>query len=96
MDHGVILFSSLTYVKETCMPNRWFYLFIYLLINAVTLCIIPFFFGYLYRIMEAKPVVPAVSSIKDLKGWKINIAVIIYALPVLIITAVFYFLIAGS
>ena len=97
MDHGAILFSSLTYVKETRRQDRWIYLFIYLLINTVTLCIIPLFFGYLYRIMEAKPGVPAVSSIKDLfiKGWKMNIAGLIYALPVLITTAVFYFLIAG-
>lgn len=97
MDHGAILLSSLTYVKETCRPDRWFYLFIYLLINTVTLCIIPLFSGYLYRIMEAKPGVPAVSGIKDLfiKGWMMNIAGIIYALPVLIITVAFYFLVAG-
>lgn len=95
MDHGAILSSSLTYVKGTCRLDRWFYLFIYLLINAVTLCIVPLFSGYLYRIMEADPGIPAVSGIKDLfcKGWKMNIAGILYVLPVLIITAVFYLLI---
>ena len=97
MDHGAILSSSLTYVKETCRPDRWFYLFVYLLINAVTLCIVPLFSGYLYRIMERESGVPAVSGIKDLfiKGWKINITGIIYAIPVLIIIAVFYLLITG-
>lgn len=97
MDYGAILSSSLTYVKETCRPDRWFYLFVYLLINVLTLCIVPLFFGYLYRIMDAEPGVPAVSGIKDLflKGWKMNIAGIIYAIPVLIITAVFYLLITG-
>ncbi|MDR0981117.1 MAG: DUF4013 domain-containing protein [Methanocalculaceae archaeon] len=97
MDPGAILSSSLTYVKETCRPDRWFYLFIYLLINAVTLCIVPLFSGYLYRIMEATSGVPAVSGIKDLfcKGWKMNIAGILYALPFLLITAVFYLLITG-
>lgn len=97
MDHGAILSSSLTYVKETCRPDRWFYLFIYLLINAVTLCIVPLFSGYLYRIMEAKTGIPAVSGIKDLfcKGWRMNIAGVIYALPALLITAAFYLLITG-
>ncbi len=98
MDHGAILSASLTYVRETCRPERWFYLFLYLLINVVTCAIVPLYAGYLYRVMESKPGIPEVSNIRELfvNGWKMNIAGIIYAIPILLLSLVFLFLSWGT
>ena len=98
MDHGAILSASLTYVRETCRPERWFYLFLYLLINVVTCAIVPLYAGYLYRVMEAKPGIPEVSKIRELfvNGWKMNIACILYTVPVLLLGLIFLFLSWGT
>ena len=97
MDHGARLSSSLTYVKEAYRPDRWFYLF-HLSSDKRR--------NTLHRTAHlrlplshhgSRPQHPRNIGIKDLfcKGWKMNIAGILYALPILIITAVFYLLITG-
>jgi len=91
--YSAILSDGSEYVREGVVEKwqRWVILIMLLLIQTITICIIPLFNGYLVRIYGTTGnKAPEVDDYKRLfiDGWKLNIVTILYMIPAIIVGVV--------
>jgi len=87
---SAMLSDGSEYVREGVVEKwkQWVILIILVIIQSVTMSIIPLFNGYLVRVYSAEfRSAPKVDEYKKLfiDGWKLNIIAILYMIPALII-----------
>lgn len=91
---SAILSEGSEYVKEGLVEKwqRWIILIVLMIVQGITMCIIPLFNGYLVRVYgkEGKEAAPEVDDYMRLfiDGWKLNIVTILYMIPAIIIALV--------
>ncbi len=91
--YSAILTDGSEYVREGLVEKwqRWVTLIVLMIIQAITICIIPLFNGYLVRVYGATgSEAPEVDDYKRLfiDGWKLNIVTILYLIPAIIVGVV--------
>lgn len=91
---SAILSEGSEYVKEGLVEKwqRWIILIVLMIVQGITMCIIPLFNGYLVRVYgtEGKEAAPEVNDFMRLflDGWRLNIVAILYMIPAIIIAVV--------
>lgn len=89
MDYGNVISRSFEYAKDALVGKwlRWIALIILSIIQAFTLFLVPLFSGYIVRVLSGKTPAPEIDQWGKLfvDGWKLNIIVLIYALPAIIV-----------
>jgi hypothetical protein len=91
--YSAILSDGSEYVREGLVEKwqHWIILIVLLIIQAITLCIIPLFNGYLVRVYgSTSNTAPDIDDYKALfiDGWKLNIVTILYMIPAIIVGVV--------
>jgi hypothetical protein len=93
MDYGRLLSRSGGYTKDALVGEwgRWALLVLLSLVQTFTLYLLPFYNGYIVRVLAGKTPPPEVDDWARLfiDGWKFNIINLIYLLPVIVVLAVF-------
>ncbi len=93
MDYGNIIFRSFEYTKEALWGRwlRWVLLIILSLIQVFTLFLIPFYNGYIVRVLSGRRPAPDVNDWTRLfvDGWKLNIITLIYMIPTILVLIYF-------
>ena len=89
IDLDGMLDQSIAYTHDALWEQweRWALLFVCILINTLTVGLVPLFSGYRYRIYKGEPEPPVVDRWAGLfvDGWKLNIIWIVYFLIPLVI-----------
>lgn len=89
MTFGELLSQSFDYAKKSVWGEwgRWVILFVLMIIQSITVFIVPLFNGYIFRIWQGSDPAPDVDQWKKLfvDGWRVNIVSIIYMIPVIIV-----------
>ncbi|MDD1727797.1 MAG: DUF4013 domain-containing protein [Methanospirillum sp.] len=91
--YSAILSDGSEYVRGGLVDKwqRWILLIVLLIIQTVTICIIPLFNGYLVRVYgSTSNAAPDIDDYKKLfvDGWKLNIVTILYMIPAIIVGVV--------
>ena len=91
--YSAILSDGSEYVRGGLVDKwqRWILLIVLLIIQTVTICIIPLFNGYLVRVYgSTSNTAPDIDDYKKLfvDGWKLNIVTILYMIPAIIVGVV--------
>lgn len=93
MDYGSLISRSAGYTKDALWGEwgRWIVLVILSLIQTFTLYLVPFYNGYIVRVLSGRQPAPDVNDWGRLflDGWKLNIITLIYLIPVILVLAVF-------
>ncbi|PKL55921.1 MAG: hypothetical protein CVV35_07370 [Methanomicrobiales archaeon HGW-Methanomicrobiales-6] len=93
MDYGSLISRSLGYTKDVLLGEwwRWILLVLLSLVQAFTLFLVPFYNGYIVRVLAGRTPAPEVDDWSRLfiDGWKLNIINLIYLIPVIVVLAVF-------
>ncbi|MDD3858073.1 MAG: DUF4013 domain-containing protein [Methanoculleus sp.] len=93
MDYARLLSGSLGYAKDALIGEwgRWVILVLLSLVQTFTLFLLPFYNGYIVRVLAGRTPAPEVDDWSSLfiDGWKLNIINLIYLLPVIVVLAVF-------
>lgn len=93
MDYGGLLSGSLRYAKDALIGEwgRWALLILLSLVQTFTLFLLPFYNGYIVRVLAGRTPPPGVDDWGRLflDGWKLNIINLIYLIPVIVVLAVF-------
>jgi len=93
MDYGRLLSRSLRYAKDALIGEwgRWVILILLSLVQTFTLNLLPFYNGYIVRVLSGRTPPPEVDGWGRLfvDGWKLNIITLIYLIPVIVVLAVF-------
>ncbi|UUX92686.1 DUF4013 domain-containing protein [Methanoplanus endosymbiosus] len=88
-----IVGEALSYTKDGFVGEwmKWLLLIICTLIQGITFNIVPLATGYMYRIYSGAKPAPEINQWGKLfvDGWKINIVMILYAIPAIIIALIF-------
>lgn len=100
MDYGRLLSRSGGYAKDALWGEwgRWVLLVLLSLVQTFTLFLVPFYNGYIVRVLSGRTPAPDVDDWSRLfvDGWKLNIINLIYLLPVIVVLAVFGGIAAAS
>lgn len=95
MDYGTVISRSFEYTKDALVGKwmQWIILAVLSLVQALTLSLIPLLSGYTVRVLAGKTPAPAIDQWGRLfiDGWKLNIIMLIYMLP-----AILVFLVLGG
>lgn len=95
MDYGTVISRSFEYTKDALVGKwmHWIILAVLLLIQTVTVCLVPLLSGYVVRVLSGKTPAPEVNDWGRLfvDGWKMNIITLVYMLP-----AILVFLVLGG
>jgi len=93
MNYGRLISGSLGYTKDALVGEwgRWVLLVLLSLVQTFTLFLIPFYNGYIVRVLSGRAPAPDVDDWSRLfiDGWKLNIITLVYLLPVIVVLAVF-------
>ncbi|MDV4343999.1 DUF4013 domain-containing protein [Methanoculleus sp. YWC-01] len=93
MDYGSLISRSLGYTKDVLLGEwwRWILLVLLSLVQTFTLFLVPFYNGYIVRVLAGRTPAPEVDDWSRLfiDGWKLNIINLIYLIPVIVVLAVF-------
>ena len=93
MDYGSLISRSLGYTKDVLLGEwwRWILLVLLSLVHTFTLFLVPFYNGYIVRVLAGRTPAPEVDDWSRLfiDGWKLNIINLIYLIPVIVVLAVF-------
>ena len=93
MDYGRLLSRSLRYAKDALIGEwgRWVILILLSLVQTFTLNLLPFYNGYIVRVLSGRAPAPDVDDWARLfiDGWKLNIINLIYLIPVVVVLVVF-------
>lgn len=93
MDYARLLSGALRYAKDALVGEwgRWVLLVLLSLVQTFTLFLLPFYNGYIVRVLSGRTPPPEVDDWGRLflDGWKLNIINFIYLLPVIVVLAVF-------
>jgi len=93
MDYGALISRSFDYTKDALTEKwtRWILLAILSFLQALTLSLVPLLSGYLVRVLSGKTPAPEVDEWGRLfiDGWKLNIIILIYIIPTVLIFLLF-------
>ena len=93
MDYGNLISRSVEYTKGALWGEwvRWVILVVLSLIQIFTLFLIPFYNGYLVRVLSGRRPAPDVDDWARLfiDGWKWNIITLIYLIPTILVLIFF-------
>lgn len=93
MDYADIISDALGYTKETLWGRwgRWIALIVLAIVQILTLYLIPFYNGYIVRVLSGQRPAPDVGGWGRLfvDGWKWNIITLIYMIPSILILIYF-------
>ncbi|KAF5036365.1 hypothetical protein DSECCO2_575850 [anaerobic digester metagenome] len=93
MDYGNLISRSFEYAKGALWGEwaRWVILVVLSLIQVFTLFLIPFYNGYLVRVLSGRRPAPDVDDWARLfvDGWKWNIITLIYLIPTILVLIFF-------
>lgn len=88
-----IVGKAFNYTKDGLFGNltKWILIIILMIIQGITLCIVPLLNGYMIRIFAGNDELPEINEWGKLfvDGWKFNITAIVYMIPVIVIGVVF-------
>ena len=87
---SAIISDGSEYVKDGLVEKwqRWIVLIILMVVQGITMSIIPLFNGYLVRVYgSTSNIAPEVEDYKKLfiDGWKLNLVTILYMIPAIIV-----------
>ncbi len=89
MDYGTVISGALEYTKDALVGKwmQWIILAVLSLVQALTLSLIPLLNGYVVRVLAGKTPAPEVNEWGRLfiDGWKMNIIMLVYMLPAIIV-----------
>lgn len=89
MDYGTVISGALEYTKDALVGKwmQWIILAILSLVQALTLSLVPLLNGYVVRVLAGKTPAPEVNEWGRLfvDGWKMNIIMLVYMLPAIIV-----------
>lgn len=90
---SAILSDGSEFVREGLVEKwqRWVVLIVLMIIQTVSICIIPLFNGYMVRVYgSTSSLAPDVDDYKRLfiDGWKLNIVTLLYMIPAIIVAVV--------
>ena len=95
MDYGTLISRSFEYTKDALVGKwmQWVILAVLSLVQALTLSLIPLLSGYAVRVLGGKTPAPEIDDWGRLfvDGWKMNIIMLVYMLP-----AILVFLVLGG
>ncbi|NLB00182.1 MAG: DUF4013 domain-containing protein [Methanomicrobiales archaeon] len=95
MDYSSVISNSFEYTKEALVGKwmQWIILAVLAFVQMLTASLIPLLSGYIVRVLSGKTPAPEVDGWGKLfvDGWKLNIIVLIYMIP-----AILVFLVLGG
>lgn len=93
MDYGNLISRSFGYTKDALWGKwwRWVLLVILSLVQVFTLFLVPFYNGYIVRVLAGRQPAPDVNEWGRLfiDGWMLNIITLIYLIPVILVMVLF-------
>jgi len=93
MDYGTVISGAFEYTKDALVGKwmHWVMLAVLSLVQALTLSLVPLLNGYVVRVLAGKTPAPEVDEWGRLfiDGWKMNIIMLVYMLPAIIIFMIF-------
>ncbi len=88
-----IVEGAFSYTKEGLAGDftKWVLLVVLAIVQGITLCIVPLLNGYFVRIFSGADSLPEIDEWGKLfiDGWKYNIIVLLYMIPVIVVAVVF-------
>ncbi len=95
MDYGKVISNSFEYTKEALFGKwmQWVILAVLALVQTFTASLIPMLSGYVVRVLAGKTPAPEIDGWGQLfiDGWKMNIIMLVYMIP-----AILVFLVLGG
>jgi len=92
MEHNIIE-GAFSYTKEGLLGDftKWVLLVVLAVVQGITFCIVPLLNGYFVRVFSGADPLPEINEWGKLfiDGWKYNIIVLLYMIPVIVIAVVF-------
>ncbi len=89
MDYGTVISRAFEYTKDALVGKwmQWIILAVLSLVQALTLSLVPLLSGYAVRVLGGKTPAPEIDQWGKLfiDGWKMNIIMLIYMLPAIIV-----------
>ncbi|KDE54703.1 DUF4013 domain-containing protein [Methanoculleus sp. MH98A] len=95
MDYGNVISNSFEYTKEALVGKwmQWVILAVLALVQTITVSLIPMLSGYAVRVLAGNTPAPEIDGWGKLfvDGWKMNIIMLVYMIP-----AILVFLVLGG
>lgn len=89
MDYGNVISNSFEYTKEALVGKwmQWVILAVLALVQTITVSLIPMLSGYAVRVLAGNTPAPEIDGWGKLfvDGWKMNIIMLVYMIPAILI-----------
>lgn len=93
MEYGTVISRAFEYTKDALIGKwmHWVILAVLSLVQTLTLSLVPLLSGYSVRVLSGKTPAPEVDDWLRLfiDGWKLNIIMLVYMLPAIIVFMIF-------